>query len=184
MPGDELILTKPLGIGIITTAAKNDQDSLHAIGEAVELMTTLNWAAAETLSEFEVHALTDVTGFGLLGHLRNVTAASGVTAEIWAEAVPVLPAAREYVRAGMAPGGTRANRKFLADWVEFSPAISQDTQLLLCDAQTSGGLLASVSPGQADQIVYRLAANGVSAAVVGRIVSAGTGRIRVVGERG
>lgn len=183
-PGDELILTKPLGLGIITTAAKNDQDTLGAIHEAVRLMSTLNRAAAETLTEFEVHALTDVTGFGLLGHLRNVTAASAVTAEIWASAVPVLPAAREYVHAGIAPGGTRANWKFLADWVEFSAAVSQAEQLLLCDAQTSGGLLAAVSPRQTDEIVQRLIANGVPAVVVGRIAGSGSGRIRVVANRG
>jgi selenide,water dikinase len=184
MPGDALILTKPLGLGIITTAAKNDQDSLGAIQDAVRLMTTLNRAASETLCEFEVHALTDVTGFGLLGHLRNVTAASGVTAEIWAGEVPVLPAAREYVHAGIAPGGTRANLKFLADWVEFSPEVSQEEKLLLCDAQTSGGLLAAVSAEHADEVVQKLVANGVPGVDVGRIVGAGSGRIRVISERG
>ena len=90
-PGDALILTKPIGLGIITTAAKSGRDSLGAIGEAVRVMTTLNKAAAEVLAGFKVHALTDVTGFGLLGHLRNVTAASRVTAEVWADRVPVLP---------------------------------------------------------------------------------------------
>ena len=183
-PGDALILTKPLGLGIITTAAKNDQDSLGAIQDAIRLMTTLNRAAAETLSEFEVHALTDVTGFGLLGHLRNITAASSVTAEIWAGAVPVLPAARQYVHAGIAPGGTRANLKFLADWVEFAPSVGQEEQLLLCDAQTSGGLLASVAAGQADEVVLKMQANGIPAVLVGRITGEGTGRIHVVADRG
>jgi selenide, water dikinase len=92
-----------LGLGIITTAAKNDQDSKSAIGDAIRVMTTLNRTAAEMLVRFEVHALTDVTGFGLLGHLQNVTAASVVTAEIWADRVPVLSAAREYLKAGIAP---------------------------------------------------------------------------------
>jgi selenide, water dikinase len=182
-PGDALVLTKPLGLGIITTAAKNDQDRLGAIHDAVRLMTTLNRAAAETLARFDVHALTDVTGFGLLGHLRNITAASAVTAEIWAGSVPVIPAAREYVRAGIAPGGTRANWKFLADWVEYAPEISQEEQLLLCDAQTSGGLLAAVPPEQTDQIVRELAANGVTAGCVGRIIGAGSGRMLVISER-
>src|SRR5439155_11581768 len=107
-PGDGLVLTKPLGLGIISTAAKNDQDAKGAITEAIRVMTTLNRAAAEVFTRFETHALTDVTGFGLLGHLRNVTAASGVTAEVWADRVPVIAAAREYVKAGIAPGGTRA----------------------------------------------------------------------------
>src|SRR5437763_3699871 len=136
-PGDALILTKPLGLGIITTAAKNGEDRLNAIGEAIRVMATLNKAAAEVLARHEVHAVTDVTGFGLLGHLRNVTAASGVTAEVWADRVPVLSAAREYVAAGIAPGGTRANRTFLNDWVTYNTGVTEEEQLLLCDAQTS-----------------------------------------------
>ena len=179
-PGDALILTKPLGLGIISTAAKNDQDSRGAISEAIRVMTTLNRAAAEVLTQFEVHALTDVTGFGLLGHLRNVTAASGVTAEVWADRVPVLDAAREYVTAGIAPGGTRANAKFLADWVEFAPDVSPEEQLLLCDAQTSGGLLAAVPEALATDVTMALTAAGtLAAAVVGRISGPGAGKIRV-----
>ena len=104
-PGDALILTKPLGLGIISTAAKNDQDAKGAITEAIRVMTTLNRAAAEVLTRFEVHALTDITGFGLLGHLRNVTAASGVTAEVWADRVPVLRG-----RARVREGRDRARR--------------------------------------------------------------------------
>jgi selenide,water dikinase len=179
-PGDVLILTKPVGLGIITTAAKNDLDEQQAITDATRVMVTLNRAAAEVLTKFEVHALTDVTGFGLLGHLRNVTAASGVTAEVWADRVPVLPAARNYVAAGTAPGGTRANKSFLADWVTYDSSISLDEQLLLCDAQTSGGLLAAVPEASADKVVLALNAAGtLAAAVVGRIVEPGTGRIRV-----
>lgn len=184
-PGDVLILTKPLGLGIISTAAKNDQDERGAIADAIRVMTTLNRAAAEVLGKFHVHALTDVTGFGLLGHLRNVTAASGVTAEVWADAVPVLPAGREYARAGIAPGGTRANAKFLVDWVEFPADMPQHEQLLLCDAQTSGGLLAAVPEREVDAVAQALSEAGtLAAAVVGRIVEPGTGRIRVVGMRG
>lgn len=183
-PGDVLILTKPLGLGIISTAAKNDQDSHGSIAEAIRVMTTLNCTAAEVLGIFDVHALTDVTGFGLLGHLRNVTAASGVTAEVWADAVPVLPAAREYARAGIAPGGTRANAKFLADWVEFPTEMPQYEQLLLCDAQTSGGLLAAIAEKDAAATVKALTEAGtLVAAVVGQIVDVGSGRIRVVAKR-
>jgi selenide,water dikinase len=179
-PGDVLILTKPLGLGIITTAAKNDKDELNAIGEAIRVMTTLNRAAAEVLANFEVHALTDVTGFGLLGHLRNMTSASGVEAEVWLDQVPVLPAARTYVAAGIAPGGTRANAAFLKDWVAFAPDVTVEEQLLLCDAQTSGGLLAAVPAGIADQVVAALKQAGTLAAdVVGHIVKPGTGRIAV-----
>src|SRR5947209_3306848 len=181
-PGDALILTKPLGLGIITTAAKNGEDKLGAIADAIRVMATLNRAAAEVLGEFEVHALTDVTGFGLLGHLRNVTAASGVTARVFADAVPVLPAAREYVRAGIAPGGTHANWTFLAEWVTFDPALSKEEQLLLCDAQTSGGLLASVAAGDAERLVAAMREGGIrDAAVIGRIEAAGSGQIGVAG---
>jgi selenide,water dikinase len=179
-PGDMLILTKPIGLGIITTSAKNDLDEHAAIADAIRVMTTLNRTAAEVLTQFKVHALTDVTGFGLLGHLRNITAASGVTAEVWADRVPILPAARTYVAAGTAPGGTRANRSFLADWVAYDGSITPDEQLLLCDAQTSGGLLAAVPESIAETVIHALSAAGtLAAAAIGRIVEPGTGRISV-----
>ncbi|QDU23993.1 selenide, water dikinase SelD [Urbifossiella limnaea] len=176
-PGDALILTKPLGLGIITTAAKNDRDSRGAITEAIGVMTTINRAASEVFAAHGAHALTDVTGFGLLGHLRNMTAASGVTADVWAARVPVLAAAREYVSAGIAPGGTRANLAFLADWVSYAADVPDTDRLLLCDAQTSGGLLAAVP--DADATLRALADAGVTGAVVGRISGRGAGRITV-----
>ena len=160
-PGDLLLLTKPIGLGVITTAAKNGEDHLGAIAEAITVMTTLNRAAAEVLTRFEVHALTDVTGLGLLGHLRNVTAASGVTG---LDAVSVIAVAWEYVYGGIAPGGTHANWTFLADWVTYDPALPKEEQLLLCDAQTSGGLLAAVPEGLAAEVIASLHAAGVTAA--------------------
>jgi selenide, water dikinase len=179
-PGDVLILTKPLGLGVITTAAKNGEDRLAAIGEALAVMTTLNRAAATALAGIDVHAMTDVTGFGLLGHLRNMTAASRVEATVWAGAVPVLSAARRYAEEGIAPGGTHANWRFLADWITYDPALPQSEQLLLCDAQTSGGLLAAVPEGLGATALQRLRAAGVaSAAIVGRIDRRGEGRIHV-----
>src|SRR6202044_2248784 len=99
-----------------------------------------------------VHACTDVTGFGLLGHLRNVAAASGCAATVRVDAVPVLGAAWSYVREGIAPGGTHANRRFLNDWVEYAADVGEDAQLVLCDAQTSGGLLVAVDPGAAQAL--------------------------------
>ena len=181
-PGDVLILTKPVGVGIVTTAAKNDQDTRGAIAEAIRLMTTLNRAAAEVFERFAVHALTDVTGFGLLGHLRNVTAASKVTATITASQVPVIEAARVYAEAGIAPGGTRANRKFLeADWVTFANSVPEALRMLLCDAQTSGGLLAAVPETIAGEVVAELTKVGTPvAAVIGRVDGDGEGRIRVI----
>jgi selenide,water dikinase len=112
--------------------------------------------------------------------LRNITAASGVTARIWASAVPVLQAAREYVQAGIAPGGTHANWKFLADWVTYEADVTKEQQLLLCDAQTSGGLLACVAQGHARALIDLLHSKGIpSAAAVGRIGAAGQGAISV-----
>jgi selenide, water dikinase len=182
-PGDMLVLTKPLGLGIISTAAKNNEDRLGAIGQAIGVMTTLNKVAAEVLVRFTVHALTDVTGFGLLGHLRNMTAASGVSADVWADTVPVLAAAREYVKAGIAPGGTHANWRFLADWVTFAAELSKEEQLLLCDAQTSGGLLASVPAAEVDAVVNALREAGVAAAtVIGQMSAKSLGRITVTAK--
>jgi selenide,water dikinase len=180
-PGDVLILTKPLGLGIITTAAKNGEDKLGAIAAAIRVMTTLNRAAAETFVRLGgVHALTDVTGFGLLGHLRNVVTASKVGARIGFDQVPVLPAAREYVRAGVAPGGTHANWRFLAEFVAYAADLTKEEQLILCDAQTSGGLLAAVAPDRAAELLQALHANGVTdAAVVGTITETPVGKMEV-----
>jgi selenide,water dikinase len=183
-PSDLLVLTKPLGLGIVTTAAKNDVDTEHAISDAVRLMATLNRSACEVMLEVGVNAATDVTGFGLLGHLRNVLAASGTSATVWQDAVPILPAARAYVRAGIAPGGTRANHRFMAAHTEYAPEISPDDQLLLCDAQTSGGLLIAVSEARAKVLVDGLlAANVATAAVVGRVEEGRPGFIRVASAR-
>lgn len=182
-PGDSLVLSKPLGLGIITTANKNDVDHRGAIGEAIRIMTTLNRDACEAMLEIGVHAATDVTGFGLLGHLRNVCVASRVSARVWLEAVPVLEAARTYVAEGVAPGGTHANRRFLADWVTWGAGVSEEEQLLLCDAQTSGGLLMAVPAGRADDLVAALKVRGtLAAAIVGEITDGPAGRMEV--ERG
>jgi selenide,water dikinase len=179
-PGDVLILTKPLGLGIITTAAKNGEDKLGAIADAVRVMTTLNRVAGEEFTRCGAHALTDVTGFGLLGHLRNVVVASKVGGRIFFDRMPVLPAAVEYVHAGISPGGTHANHKFLADWVSYDNDVTKEEQLILCDAQTSGGLLAAVAPDQAEAVVASLRERGVAEAVViGKIESANPGRIAV-----
>jgi selenide,water dikinase len=181
-PGDVLILTKPLGLGIITTAAKNGEDKLGAIRTAIEVMTTLNRAAAEVIARDDsgAHALTDVTGFGLLGHLRNVVAASNVSARVFLDRVPVLEPAWEYVRAGISPGGTHANHRFLNEFVSYAADISKEEQLILCDAQTSGGLLVSVAPERSDAMLAALRAAGVpTAAAIGTIESTSPGRIFV-----
>ena len=160
-PGDFLVLTKPLGLGIITTAAKRNEDDQEAISEAIGVMTTLNRDASAILLQADVHAMTDVTGFGLLGHLRSMAAASGVSAQVWTDLVPILAAARGYVQKGIAPGGSHANLRFLADWVGYDLDISQNERLLLCDAQTSGGLLAALSGDRVSQVVQKLQSSGV-----------------------
>jgi selenide,water dikinase len=180
-PGDLLVLSKPLGLGIVTTANKNDVDHLGAIGEAIRLMTTLNRGACEAMLEVGVRAATDITGFGLLGHLRNVCAASRVSARVYLDRVPVMEAARTYVHEGVAPGGTHANWRFLADWVTWGEGVAKEEQLLLADAQTSGGLLMAVPPGRADDLVAALIARGTpAAAIVGEVVEGPAGRMEVV----
>jgi selenide, water dikinase len=179
-PGDVLVLTKPIGVGIVTTASKQDKDRLGAIGEAIALMEALNRSAMEAMQAVKVHAATDVTGFGLLGHLRNVTAASACGAKISAAAVPLLEAARVYAGEGIVPGGTYANARFLADYVDYDAAIGDTERLLLCDAQTSGGLLIVVPPDQADDLVANLRErNTPCAAIIGTLEAGPPGRIRV-----
>ncbi len=184
-PGDLLILTKPLGLGIITTASKNGEDNHGAIVEAIAVMKTLNKRACDIFTRGDsTHAMTDVTGFGFLGHLRNVIAASKVSAVIYMDEVPILGApadfVRDYVRDGIVPGGTKANHKFLTDWVKYADEISQVDQLILCDAQTSGGLLASVSAECAKATLEELHASGlVEARIVGCITAESPNKISV-----
>jgi selenide,water dikinase len=180
-PGDALVLTKPLGIGIVATANKQDRDTLGAMPQALRLMVELNRAACEAMLEVGAHACTDVTGFGLLGHARNLLVASGVSARIRFGAVPVLEAARAYVAEGIAPGGTHANWRFLNDWVSYDRALSKEAQLLLADAQTSGGLLIAVAPERCEALVEALERRGTPArAVVGEVIEGPPGRMLVV----
>jgi selenide,water dikinase len=179
-PGDVLVLTKPLGVGIVTTASKNDQDSQGAISQVIALMATLNRAAGEAMTHVGVHAATDVTGFGLLGHLRNLALASQVGATIWLDALPVVDAAWTYVRAGIAPGGTHANWRFLNDWVRYDDGVDKAAQLVVCDAQTSGGMLIAVPEDRVERLIEELVARGAPcAARVGRLTEGPPGRMVV-----
>lgn len=183
-PGDALVLTKPLGLGIVTTAAKRDEDDLGAIGEAIVLMKTLNRAACEAMLAARAHAATDVTGFGLLGHLRNIARASHVGATIWVDHVPILAAARSYVARGIAPGGTHANWRFLSAHVDFADDVAKEELLLLSDAQTSGGLLIAVPPERVEALISELESRRTAAAhVVGEITEGPAGRLRVLASR-
>ena len=181
-PGDLLVLTKPLGIGVVTTAIKADRAAAPTVAAALEVMTTLNRAAAEAMLEVGVDAATDVTGFGLLGHLGEIVRASRVGARVRAGRVPVLAGARQLAEQGMVPGGTRRNRDSLAETVRWDPAVDETTQLLLCDAQTSGGLLIAVRPERSDDLVERLRAVPTPAAAIIGEVTDEVGTIQGVHE--
>jgi len=179
-PGDALVLTKPLGVGIVSTALKRGLADEAAAHQARELMATLNRAAAEAVAEVGAHACTDVTGFGLLGHLGEMATGSRVDVRLLAQAVPTLPAARELAAADVVPGGTLSNLDYVSGRVTFAPGVSRVVQLLLADAQTSGGLLVSLPSDRADALLGALRARGVAEArSVGRVTGPGTGRITV-----
>ncbi len=181
--GDALVLTKPVGLGVISTAVKRDVASSELIAEAVRVMTTLNAAARDAVLAVgdAVHAVTDVTGFGLLGHLREMLVASSVAAEIDVPRVPVIDGVHDLVAAGMIAGGTRRNHAFVTPDVEWN-GLPEQEQLLLADAQTSGGLLVAVDAGAADELVTQLRTRGALAhAVVGRVVEGSPGRVTIKG---
>ena len=179
-PGDYLVLTKPLGVGIITTGIKWGIVPAEAEQEVIRVMAALNKGAAEATVEVGVHALTDVTGFGLLGHLHEMMRASGCSAEVNAGAVPVLESVWECIRQQTIPGGTLANRRHLEDKAEFSADVPEGLQLVLCDAVTSGGLLISVPEEHVEPLIAKLQSyKAPAAAVIGRVSDGKPGRIAV-----
>lgn len=183
-PGDSLILTKPLGIGIITTAIKGELASAEEIAMATQVMAALNKDAAEAMQEVGVHSCTDITGFGLLGHAGELARGSGVAVTVYSSQVPVLEPAFNYADMGIVPVGTRSNLKYVREFVDFAPSISETEQLILADAITSGGLLISVPGEKTGQLMEELKARGVKdAAVVGEVTGFGEGRIKVMKER-
>lgn len=175
--GDALLLTKPLGTGIITTAIKHGVAPPDSADAAVESMLRLNRDAADAMDTVEVHAATDVTGFGLLGHLHYLARASGVAARIDSAAVPLLPGAEELADAGEVPGGTRSNERFLAGKVRRAFPVSDVTQTVLSDAQTSGGLLIAVPAAAVAALSDALRQRGVLAARVGELQAGEPGTI-------
>jgi selenide,water dikinase len=178
-PGDRLVLTKPLGTGVVATAVKRGDPDPAAVAAAVASMTALNRDAAEAALAAGVEAATDVTGFGLLGHLHRMLRASGVAGEVDAARVPFLPGAAELAAAGFVSGGTRNNEAYLRDHVDTEPGLPPVVATLLHDAQTSGGLLLSVAPGILGGLVADLRGRGVEPAVVGRVLAGPAGRIGV-----
>lgn len=171
-PGDMLVLTKPIGTGVIATALKNDQASADAISAAVNSMTTLNREAAEAMLEIGVHAGTDVTGFGLLGHLQEICKASGVGARLYASQVPLLAGAAELAQAGQIAGGTKRNFVDSENFANFAAQLPEWMRYLLCDAQTSGGLLVAVPPDRATALAHALQRRRALAAnIIGEITN-------------
>jgi selenide,water dikinase len=158
-PGDALILTKPLGIGVITTGIDWRMVDCATEERVVRLMGTLNRQAAGIMQEVGVDACTDITGFGLLGHLREMLSAGNVGARIEASRVPLIPETVELLQAGAVSGGTHNNYRFLRDLVEWDPALSKEMKLALCDAQTSGGLLIAVARERREQLLDALRAD-------------------------
>jgi selenide, water dikinase len=169
--GDRLIFTKAIGTGVISTAIKRGKAQFAWVRDAVRSMTTLNRAAAEIVNNgFEVHGMTDVTGFGLIGHAREMARASGVSLRIHPSRVLLLEGALECVRAGLVPGGLKANRSFAEGCVEYSDDVPEDVRTLLYDPQTAGGLLIAVVASDADRLVSELRNAGINAAEIGEVL--------------
>jgi selenide,water dikinase len=169
--GDVLILTKPLGTGIIATAIKQGKASEESIAAATASMAGLNKEGAEVARTHGAHALTDITGFGLLGHLTEMCGAAGVGAQLWVERLPVLPGAADLATAGVVPGGTRRNLEYVEAWTRFDPGLALWERYLCADAQTSGGLVLAVAESDTDAVLAALAERQTAAAaVIGRVV--------------
>lgn len=177
--GDKLVLTKPIGVGIYTTSLKQGALSNEEIKQVTSIMTTLNKTAAEVMSSYDVHAATDVTGFGLLGHATEMAKASEVGIRIYSEQVPTLPRTKELAEEGRIPGGTKSNYAHVADSVTYSEKLDQLDRYILCDAVTSGGLLIAVSAKEADQLVDEMTANGVNATIIGEVTGEHPSKIHV-----
>jgi selenide,water dikinase len=193
-PDDALVLTKPLGIGVVVAAGRVDTLAGESVTglfhrrllseaeleEAVRVMAALNRPATEAMEGFDVHAATDVTGYGLLGHAHEMMEASGTTARFFAEGIPLLSSARRLAARGVAPDGSRVNLRNLRPRLEADPEITDEDLLLLCDAQTSGGLLVALPAEQAPGYAARCRERGASAAaVIGRVEKRGAALLAV-----
>jgi selenide,water dikinase len=193
-PGDALVLTKPLGIGVTVCAGRADSLAAESAGrffrkrllsdgeleEVVGVMSALNRPAAEAMDGLEIHAATDVTGYGLLGHAHEMMSASGATAQFEMEKIPFLPPARRLAARGIAPDGSRVNVRNLKPRSRIGSGVTDEDFLLLCDAQTSGGLLVALPEASATTYVARCREHGArSAAVIGRVVERGDTLLRV-----
>lgn len=180
-PGDKLILTKPLGTGIISTAIKRGTASKEAIASIVKSMTTLNRTASEVMLAVGVNACKDITGFGLLGHASEMIEGTDVGMVIDSAAVPIFTEAKDYAEMGMIPGGLHRNRDFRKNMVDIDGSVPQYLQDILFDPQTSGGLLIAVPKAKASRLLKRLHSEGVTeAAIIGGVVAKPKGKIKVI----
>lgn len=177
--GDKLILTKPIGVGILTTSIKKDQLSREEIKRMTQVMATLNKRAAEIMEPYPVNACTDVTGFGLIGHALEMAKGSGNGLVIRNDDVLKLPRIRELAENGFVPGGTKNNFNHVKDDVDFPEEMDQIDRWILCDAVTSGGLLISVEAEASERLLAELVEAGVEASLIGEITSDHPGRITV-----
>jgi selenide,water dikinase len=180
-PGDALILTKALGTGVISTAVKKGVADQAWIDAAVQSMTTLNKQAAELIGnrEYRVHGMTDITGFGLIGHAREMALASNVALRFFSKDIPVLPGALACIRAGHIPGGLKNNRDFAECVVGYESSIPDDLKTLLFDPQTAGGLLISVAENDCEQLVVEMQSVGIPARYIGNVTESRKPLIRI-----
>ncbi len=178
-PGDRLILTKPIGVGILTTSIKKNQLTVEETKRLTQVMATLNKTAAEIMEPYSVHACTDVTGFGLIGHALEMAKGSRVSVQINHQDVPLLPRVRELAENGFVPGGTKNNFTHIQNDVTFPEDMDQTGRWILCDAVTSGGLLISIAGEEADSLLLALKEAGVEASLIGEITSEKPGHIWV-----
>ena len=181
-PGDALILTKAIGTGVISTAIKRGEARQQWIDAATRSMTTLNARAAQIAEEgkFTVHAATDITGFGLIGHVREMAAGSKVSVRIDSAQIPLLEGAMDCVRAGFIPGGLKNNREFAECMVGYEQGVAEEIRTVLYDPQTAGGLLLSVARPEASPLLAALKNAGVPAAKIGEVITSGKPLIQVV----
>ena len=178
--GDVLVLTKPLGTGIVATAVKADACPPELLERATTVMATLNRGAAQAARSAGAHTATDITGYGLTGHLRNVVAGSGLAARIEAGRVPLLEGVEALVEAGRVPGGTKRNMEDCEEWVRYDPGVGDSMRVLLSDAQTSGGLLIAIAADRAVGLIRSLEDQGLTAAQIGSLHEGAPGTIEII----
>jgi selenide,water dikinase len=182
-PGDRLVLTKPIGFGIAAQAIKQQRLDANQLERTIEIMSTLNRGGRDAALAAGVRAATDVTGFGLLGHLRHLVLGSGCAARLFADAVPVLDFAAPLVEEGLVPAGSKKNLSYVSPTTSFAPEIAAEQRILLADAQTSGGLLLAVAPERETALLEELERQGTPAlSAVGEVIEGEPGHIQVARE--